>query len=166
MRTIKFAMILDPQGEVHVVPNKIAKLARQVFCRIAGVSSPLEFDGGMVVMSTDVNATQGKGIANWAKGLLKTWGNRLLKDRKVDEELKKLVKERGMDTGWSIGNLFRGRYYSPKTDQNFNEKSFSVDIRGVPFEFVLKAAKALRKKFDQESVMVINHKNNKVQFVD
>ena len=134
--------------------------------RMAGLSAPLEFDGGMIVMSTDVNATQGKGWANWAKGLMKPWGNRLLEHRKVDEELKKLVKERGLDTGWSVGNLFRGRYYSPKTDQTFNEKSFSVDIRGVPFDFVVKVAEALLKKFDQESVMVVNHENNKVQFVD
>jgi hypothetical protein len=161
MKTIKFAMVLTPTGEVLIESEQDARVAR----RVAWVSNPLEYAGGMVVMSTDVNATTGKGIKNWAKGLLKTWHNRLFKEKKVDEEIQKLVKERGLDTGWSIGNLFKGRYYSPKSDQTFNEKSFSIDIRGVPFDFVTKVADALRKKFDQESVMVINHANNKIRFV-
>jgi hypothetical protein len=162
METIKFAMVLTPRGEVIVENEQVSKIAR----RVAGVSDPMDYQGGMIVMSTDVNATVGRGFKNWAKGILKTWHNRLFKDKKVDEEIQKLVKERGLDTGWSIGNLFRGRYYSPKSDQTFNEQSFAVDVRGVPFDFVLKVAEALRKKFDQESVMVVNHANNKIRFVD
>ena len=75
---------------------------------------------------------------------LKTWWNRILKNKKVDEELKSLGQERGMDTGWSIGNLFRG----------------------VPFEFVKKVAQVSRKKFDQEGVLVLDHSNNKTYYVD
>jgi len=164
MRTTRFAVRLTPTGEVLAQTDLAARVA--VRAMAARLSDPLEFDGGMVVMSTDVNATQAKGIVNKAKGWVKTWANRLLKNRRVDDEVKKLIKERGLDTGWSVGNLFRGRYYSPKSGQTFNEKSFSVDIRGVPFDFVVKVAEALRKRFDQESVMVINHEDNKVRFVD
>jgi hypothetical protein len=156
-------MILTPEGDVFIEDDeRVASISR----RVAGLSDALDYEGGMIVMSTDVNATAGSGFKNWARGLLKTWSNRLMKDKKVDEEIRRLVKERGLDTGWSIGNLFRGRYYSPKSGQTFNEKSFSIDVRGVPFDFVVKIADALRKKFDQESVMVINHANNKVRFVD
>jgi hypothetical protein len=163
MRTEKFAMILTPEGDVFTEDDeRVARISRKV---LAAISDPLEFEGGMIVMSTDVNATAGSGFKNWARGLLKTWGNRLLKDKKIDEEIRRLIEEKGIDTGWSIGNLFRGRYYSPKSGQTFDEKSFSVDLRGAPMDFVYKVAEALRKKFDQESVMVINHANNKVRFV-
>lgn len=155
-------MVLTPNGEVIEESQDVSRIAR----RVAGLSDALDYAGGMIVMSTDVNATAGRGFKNWAKGLLKTWHNRLFKDKKVDEEIKRLVEERGLDTGWTIGNLFKGRYYSPKSGQTFNEKSFAIDIRGVPFEFVVDIAEALRKKFDQESVMVVNHANNQIRFVD
>jgi hypothetical protein len=164
MRTMRFAVTMTPEGEVLARTDLVARV--EVRAMTARISDPLEFDGGMIVMSTDVNATSAKGIVNKAKGWVKTWANRLLKSRRVDDEVKRLIEERGLDTGWSVGNLFRGRYYSPKSGQTFNEKSFSVDIRGVPFDFVVKVAEALRVRFDQESVMVINHQNNKVQFVD
>jgi len=155
MKTVRFAAIIGSDGEVIITSHREAQIAR----RVAGT---IELEpGGMIVMSTDVNAEVGRGFVNWAKGFMKTWWNRLMKSQKVDDTLKDLVKERGVDTGWSIGNLFSGRYLSPKTGQTFNEKSFSVDILGVPFEFVRKVADALRKKFDQEAVLVIDHDTNK-----
>ena len=160
METMKFAMTLTPDGDVEVTTDGFAKLAR----RVAGLTE-ME-PGGMIVMSTDVNATTGKSFLGWAKGFMKTWWNRVMKNRKVDEELVNLVKSRGLDTGWSVGNLFRGRYMSPKSGDTFNEKSFAVDIRGVPFDFVEKAAKVLRKKFDQEGVLVIDHARNKTFYLD
>jgi len=160
METMKFAMTLTPDGVVEVTTDEFAEMAR----RVAGLTE-ME-PGGMIVMSTDVNATVGKSFLGWAKGFMKTWWNRVMKNRKVDDELIRLVKDRGMDTGWSVGNLFRGRYMSPKSGDTFNEKSFAVDIRGVPFDFVEKAAKALRKKFDQEGVLVIDHARNKTFYLD
>ena len=77
-----------------------------------------------------------------------------------------MLKERGMDSGWSIGNLFKGRYYSPKGGKVWNEKSFSVDIRGVPFQFVKDVARVLMKKFDQESVLVVDNKTNRTFLLD
>ena len=123
-------------------------------------------------MSTDVNARSEPGIIGWAKGLLKTWANRMRFPSKVNEQLEEIADKTGippqkfLETGWSTGNLFRGRFYSPKTGKMFNEKSFAVDIRGVPFEVVKKAARALLRKFDQEGVLVIDHKNNKTYYMD
>jgi len=160
METMRFALTLTPAGEVYYSEGRVADIAR----RIAG---EIELDpGGMIVMSPDVNAMVLKsGIIGWAEKLLKTWRNRFFKDRRVDEELKKLVQERGMDTGWSVGNLFKGRYMS-KSGEVFNEKSFAVDIRGVPFDFVKKAAEVLRKKFDQEAVLVVDNDTGRTYLMD
>jgi hypothetical protein len=160
MQTLKFAMYLDPTGNVHTSSCQSAALAR----RIAGMYEMLP--GGMIVLSTDVNATVGKNFMGKAKGFLKTWYNRVMKNKKVDDELRDMVKGRGIDTGWSVGNLFRGRFMSPKTNKVFNEKSFAVDIRGVPFEFVQQAAETLRKTFEQEGVLVIDYSNNKTYYMD
>ena len=122
--------------------------------------------GGMIVMSTDVNATGGSRIKGLAKKFIKTWMNRMLRSRKIDESMKELLIEKGLDSGWSVGNLFRGRYFSPKSGETFSEKSFSVDIRGVPFKFVEEVAEVLRKKFDQESVLVVNNINGKTYLLD
>lgn len=143
-----------------ILSEKEAVIAR----RVAGLT---ELDpGGQIVMSTDVNAEVGAGFKGWAKGFMKTWWNRLMRSSKIDEEIKRLLSEKGLDTGWSIGNLFRGRYFSPKNDQMFNEKSFAVEIRGVPFKFVKDVGEALRKKFDQEAVLLVNFENNRTYLLD
>jgi len=158
---MSFDLYVSPDGNVHELSAREAKAAR----RLAGV---VELEpGGMIVMSTDVNATVGKGkLKGWAKGFLKTWFNRIMRSRKVDETMKQLLQEKGLDSGWSIGNLFRGRYYSPKSGDTFNEKSFSIDIRGVPFDFVKDVAKVLAKKFDQESVLVVDNKSGRTFLLD
>ena len=165
MKTMTLAMTLTPEGSVVVNRGAAERVAARVM-KTAAVSQPLEFEGGMIVLSTDVNATQAKGMLNKAKGFLKTWRNRLTRNRRVDEAVKQQIEEHGLDTGWTVGNLFRGHYYSPKSGTTFNEKSFAVDIRGAPFDFVTDVAEVLRKRFDQESVMVINHQNNKTYFVE
>lgn len=152
---LSFNWYISPNGEIHESTPGESRIAN----RIAGLI-PLDF-GGMIVMSTDVNATGGNSLKSKLKSLTKTWFNRFMRSRKTDETMRELIKERGIDTGWSIGNLFKGRYFSPKSGQTFNEKSFAIDILGVPFDFVKDVAKVIRKKFDQESVLVINHKDNR-----
>ena len=92
--------------------------------------------------------------------VLKTFMNRVTRSGRIDKELARMMDKGGIDAGWSIGNLYRGRYHSP-SGQVFNEKSFTVDIRGVPFKFVEQAGEALRKKFDQETVLLVDHSDNK-----
>lgn len=157
MKKVSFSLYVSPDGEVY--ESNFTGIAS----RIAGLTE-LPF-GGMVVMSTDVNATS-TGIKGMAKRLVKTVMNRVLRSKKIDEAVKEQVKEKGIDTGWSIGNLFKGRYYSRKSDQQFNEKSFAVDIRGVPFDFVVDVAKTLMKKFDQEGVLLVNHETGRPYMMD
>jgi len=159
MNKVSFSLYMSPDGGVQELNTKHAGMAS----RIAGLTE-LPY-GGMIVLSTDVNATAG-GIKGIAKRALKTWFNRLTRSRKVDDAVREQVMEKGIDTGWSVGNLFRGRYFSKKSGKQFNEKSFAVDIRGVPFNFVKGVAKSLMKKFDQESVLVIDHKSGKSFLLD
>ena len=159
MEKVSFSLYMAPDGSIDELHGEHAGVA----ARIAGLTE-LPY-GGMVVMSTDVNATAG-GIKGVAKRALKTWYNRLMRSKKVDEAVKEQIKDKGVDTGWSVGNLFKGRYYSQKSQKQFNEKSFAVDIRGVPFDFVEGVAKSLMKKFDQESVLVIDHESGKSYLLD
>lgn len=159
MDKVSFSLFVSPDGEVHETNEMESSIAM----RIAGIVKLLP--GGMIVMSTDVNATS-LGIKGFAKRKLKTWYNRITRSDKVDKVIKKKLQEQGMETGWSIGNLFQGRYYSPKANKKFDEKSFSIEMRGVPFKFVKEVGKDLMKKFDQESVLLVNFKNNNTMIMD
>ena len=155
-----FNLYLTPGGDVIERSPSEAAMIR----RVAGLTELKP--GGMIVMSTDVNATSGSKFKGIAKGFLKSLFNRIMRSRRIDEAMKEMLQKEGLDSGWSIGNLFKGRYYSPKSDKTFNEKSFAVDVRGVDFEFVKDVAELLRKKFDQESVLLVNYKNNRTYLQD
>jgi len=121
--------------------------------------------GGLIVLSTDVNAKTETGLKGWIKSFLKSQMQRLFKTKMVDEAVKELMKKKGITSGWSIGNLFRGRYYDSSEDKLYNEKSFSVKIAGVDFDFVKKAAKALGKKFGQKQVLLVDYANHNRTFL-
>ena len=158
---VSVSLYLAPDGSVYEMTAKESRVAR----KLMGWEMELK-PGGMVVLSTDVNATMSKStFLNKAKGYLMTWYNRLFKNRLIDEELTKLVMEKGLETGWSIGNLFRGRYLSPKSKNVFNEKSLAVDIRGVDFDFVKEAGMALGRDLHQESVLLVDHSNGRTFLV-
>jgi hypothetical protein len=132
--------------------------------RVAGLTELK--GGGQIVMSTDVNANVGSGLKSWARGQMKTWYNRWMRSKKIDDAVKEQLEKEGIDSGWSIGNLFRGRYYSKKSDQQFDEKSFAVEILGVDLDFLKKVAKDLMKKFDQESVLLKDFDTGKTYLFD
>ena len=157
---LQFNLVLASDGTVKEYSPLASRVARQI------LGDEELSPGGMIVVSTDVNAKAGKGWVGWAKKYVQTWRNRLLKVKIVDEELSNEMKEKGMESGWSVGNLFRGRFYSTKTGKTFNEKSFCIDIRGVPFDFVKDAARKLGKEFNQESVLVVDHSNGRTFIID
>lgn len=117
--------------------------------------------GGMIVISSNVNALTGKGLLGKVKAFGQTMLNRWYKDKYTDDEIRALAKKYRIDTGWSVGNLFKGHYYSPDSGDSFDEQSFSIDVRGAPLSFVKEVAKALARKFKQESVLLIDHETNK-----
>ena len=161
VKMVKFNLILSSDGTV----SEISTIASRVAMKILGADFELS-PGGMIVLSTDVNATSTPGMLGFAKKFLQTWWNRFQRSRIVDEELAKEMKESGMESGWSIGNLFHGRFFSQNTGKTFNERSFAVDIRGVSFDFIKEAARKLGREFNQESVLVVDHSNGRTFILD
>lgn len=157
---VSFRLLLSSDGSVHEISDIESRVARKFM-------GDFKLDpGGMIVMSTDVNANAQGNWKSRAKGLIQTWYNRINRVKLVDRGVQEQLRSKGMESGWSIGNLYRGRYYSPKSDQTFNEKSFSIDIRGVPMDFVRDTAKKLGKLFNQESVLVVDHKNGSTSILN
>ena len=164
MEKFSFVLGYDPASKIFVERKGIAKRVAHVLL-LAYKESFLGY-GGMVVMSTDVNATSGSGLKNRIKSFARKMLQRFFKDKYTDEVLNNLAREYNIETGWSIGNLFRGRYFSKEQQLTFDEKSFTVDIRGAPLEFVKEVAVALCKKFHQESVLLVEHKTNKTWMIN
>jgi hypothetical protein len=144
--------------------------------------------GGMIVCATNINAAGYTGpfrhIKNWAASLLGRWSreqrtNFIIQQKREDVNTRlneAWPDARKLDpsapapnlmglTGWSIGNLFHGHYIS-HDGVLFNEKSFTVDIRGVSIDFVMDVAQAMRNKFKQESVLVVDHKTGVSHIVE
>jgi len=116
--------------------------------------------GGQIVFSTDVNAAGRQGILGKLVNWFKTRINRVMSTSKVGEVLGKAGKE----FGYSIGRTFRGRYVDAE-GKTYDEKSLSVEILGVPKQFLLKVGEALAKAFEQEAVLVRSYVDQKPLFV-
>lgn len=144
-------------------------------------ASAEEYHGGMIVVSIEVNAVNDpefekentkflkrkwNSFKNNFKNFIKTQKNWYKRFDISDKAIKEISDEEGISTGWSIGQLFRGRFYDRDTGKIYNEKSFAIEIRGVPYDFIKKVAKAIAKEFEQKSVMVINFENNKMEFIE
>ena len=157
--TENFILSINASGEIKELTQ-----AEQIIKLVLSYTTMELGYGGMIVLSTDVNVG-GKGPIDSIKNFAKTTLQRWFKSKMVDKEIMKYVKEHDIDTGWSIGNLFKGRYFSPKTNDKFSEKSFSVDIRGTDFEFVKDMAALICKRFNQESVLVVDHKTGMSQLL-
>lgn len=163
MKEIRFALVGDVKtGRVKEIDYDEWMITQRI------VKSYTEMDigyGGMIIFSTDVNSNAGPGLKGKIKSIVKTWWNRLTRRRKIDEDILELVKSKGISTGWSIGNFFKGRYYDQENGHLFNEKSLCVDLRGADMKFVKNVADKLRKTFDQQSVLVVNHKTGKSSLI-
>jgi hypothetical protein len=163
MKTIKFAFSYNVKtGSVDEISYKEWQLAQNI------IKSYNEIDigyGGMIVFSTDVNSNASGGIKGKIKSFIKTWWNRLTRRNKIDKDVLEEVKKKGISTGWSIGNLFNGRYFDQSNGDLFNEKSLCIDLRGADMKFVKDIADKFRKTFDQQSVLVINHKTGKSSLI-
>ena len=158
---LKFNLVVSADGTVTEYHPSASKVAKQF------LGEDFEMlPGGMIVMSTDVNSTANKGWIAWAKGFIQTLWNRFNRVKIVDKELLSEMRERGEESGWSIGNLFHGRYYNNESKMAFNEKSFCVDIRGVPIYYVKEAGRQLGLKLNQSQVLIVDHSNNRTFMLD
>lgn len=162
METVRFVLGYDPVRQEVIEKSLHDRVSRRLFASLTMTDDLIDLGyGGMIVLSTDVNAEEGRGALAKIKSIGKSMLQRFFRQRTTDETIKKLVDEYGIDTGWSVGNLFKGRYRSPKTGENFNEKSYAIDIRGADMDFVKKVGKVLAKKFEQESVLLVDHETGR-----
>jgi len=116
--------------------------------------------GGVVIFSTNINATAGPGILNFAKAWFESLLNRFNRVRKID----RVMKEKNI-SGFTLGNYFTGRYKSAK-GALYNEKSLTLEVLMISKEQLIDLATALCKEFSQESVLVKSFSDGEVYFVD
>jgi hypothetical protein len=110
--------------------------------------------GGMILLSTDVNAAVGKRIGDWLAAKVQTFLQRRYRDRLVDRVILEQLAEAGLAVGWSIGPTILGRYYDPEKKVLYIERSFTVEILDAPYPLLKAIAQALRRTFRQEEVIV------------
>ena len=119
--------------------------------------------GGMIILSTDVNAVKlsENKLVNWVKQKIVSVENKFAFNKK----LTKLASKHKDIFAWSIGRYFHGRYKS-KEGYYFDEKSLSVEILGVPVKILIELAEDLCREFKQEAVMLKDYANDRVLFID
>lgn len=129
-----------------------------------GVTFELPKDelGGVIVLSTDVNAVQvsSNKLVNWVKSKWETLKNRLGKDKKIND-----IAQKHNLVGWTVGKFLRGRY-TAKNGKVFDENSLSIEIVGIPDDKLIEVAEDLCNAFKQESVLVKTYGTNRIMFVD
>lgn len=155
--TRRYVFVQDESGEW-----RLEEVSGAV--RMAQVDWFSDWPGGQIVVSTDVNVNvEERGRWERFKGWIESWYNRLRYKTKVPEMIQEFSEELeeagGNQVMFSMGpGLFRGRYKSQKTGKIFDERSFSIDIRGVSFDdVIIPLARQLGQEFNQESVLVVNH---------
>jgi hypothetical protein len=121
------------------------------------VKVPLGGQGGVILLSTDVNATVGVRIADWVIAQIRTSYQRVRKDRLVDRVILDELARAGIAVGWSIGPTLLGRYYDPEERILYVERSFSVEILDAPYPLLRAIAKELRQTFRQQEVILKSH---------
>jgi len=89
------------------------------------------------------------GVKEKLFGFMQSFLQRYFPHKKVDEAMRSLQRP----IGFSLGNFFSGRYID-KQNRLFDEKSASIDIKGVTSDELKKIAHALCEQFDQNSVIV------------
>lgn len=116
--------------------------------------------GGVVVLSVNVTHAGSSGLWGALRRFVDTWKNRLCK---AAIATRAVTKAAGKGIGFSLGNLFRGRYVD-SSGAVFDENSFAVEIVGITPEQLEEIAGALRDEFKQESVLVKDNATNEVYF--
>lgn len=118
--------------------------------------------GGVIVLSTDVNAVRQdeRKIVDFLKKKLSTYKNRLSYGKMIN----KRAKEFEDIYAWTIGKFLSGRYKS-KDGTIFDENSISVELLGVSTDTLISFAESLCRDFKQETVLVKDYENGRILFV-
>lgn len=125
--------------------------------------------GGVIVFSTDVNATVnnktfGDAIVNFFRSKYETIINRLRKNKKFDEIFANNRFEKA--SGYSIGNFFKGKFFDRESGKSYDEKSLSIEIIGIPIELLIVIGEAVAKEFIQKEVLVKDYSSQRIMLVN
>ncbi len=126
---------------------------------------PLGGTGGMILLSTDVNASVGNRISDWLAAKLRTFWQRWRRDRLVDRVILEQLARAGVAVGWSIGATVLGRYYDPEKKVLYAERSFSVEILDAPYPLLKAIAVELRRTFLQEEVILKSYDTGEAEHI-
>jgi hypothetical protein len=129
------------------------------------VKVPLGGKGGMILLSTDVNATVGNRLRDRLAAKLQTWWQRRRRDHLVDQVILGQLTKAGVATGWSVGPTILGRYYDPEKQILYVERSFSVEILDAPYPLLRAIADGLRWAFRQEEVILKSYDTGEAEHV-
>lgn len=125
--------------------------------------------GGIIVFSTDVNATikHTNPIVQWFKRQFQTWKNRVTRKQKVDTAVASMKPQSGENSvgGYSMGNFFTGRYKSAGGEL-FDERSLAVEVLFVNHRQLVELATLVCGIFNQEAVLVKDNHSGKIFLVD
>ncbi len=116
--------------------------------------------GGVITLSTDINATAGASLI----GKIKAWANTLYNRMTSVGRIQKTVNTAGA-TGMTVGRFMRGVYKS-KSGKVFDENSLSVEILYTDSNLLERIATDLAKEFNQESVLVKDYNTSEIYFAD
>ena len=131
--------------------------------RTAQKIQPFEHLGGIITFSADItHKTKNdqrvpiKSIVDKILAWIQTHANRLFVSKKVDKAVKDAIEH---EVGFSLGNFFVGKYVDNQGNV-FNEKSISLDIKGIDSEELEKLAGEVCEEFNQNSVLVEDRNKN------
>ncbi len=126
---------------------------------------PLGGKGGMILLSTDVNATSGTTFLDRLAARISTWRQRLFRSWLVDRAIREQLNHFDVATGWSIGPNIKGRYYDPEKEILYVERSFQVEILDAPDPVLRAIAEKLRQLFHQREVILKNYETGDVEHI-
>lgn len=153
-----------------LVPEREARIADRLARDVVAAADYWLSPGVTIVLSTDVTNERFVKPGVLGKWAAKKWAslvNKWHRNRMIDEEMKRQMAEKGvLQSGWSVGNMFRGHYRSEETGDDYDEDSLAVEVRGVSKEFGEDLAEELAKKFRQESVLLIDNETGRAALVE
>jgi hypothetical protein len=129
------------------------------------VKVPIGGKGGMILLSTDVNATSGIAFLDRIAAHFSTWQQRLFRSRLVDRTISEQLDRFGVATGWSIGPIIKGRYDDPEKRILYLERSFQVEILDAPYPIIRAIAEELRQLFKQREVILKNYETGETEHI-
>ena len=130
------------------------------------------YRGGIIVFATSVNSVvlSKNGLVNKAKQLWHTFLNIAKKDKKLRKCIDAYNKDDGniddLIGAFSIGNAFKGKYVDIDTGEEFNDRSYTIEIGGLSSKGLLDLAERIANEFEQQTVLVKDFNQNKFYLAD